>query len=127
MEDEHLWGHGHDRDLDSNILSLWGMADLGAAQTHMYVLSMTYDHMRGHLHDLLRGQFGLAVRNAHGGWINAVDANVGGTRRFVLGPWKAQYTLGTCGVDVHTGTAWAVINQSGDFAVAEDLQRGSRD
>ncbi len=42
-EDEHRWGHGHDRDLASNILSLWGLADLGTDQTDTYVLSMSYD------------------------------------------------------------------------------------
>jgi hypothetical protein len=65
----------------------------------------------------------LAVRNGQGKWVNAVDANFGGTRRFVLGPWKPHYTLGTHGVDVLTHTAWAVINHTGDFAVAEDLER----
>ncbi len=64
----------------------------------------------------------MAVRNDHGKWINAVDANFGGTKRFVLGPWRPQYTLGTYGVDLSTRTAWAVVNHTGDFAVAEDLE-----
>jgi hypothetical protein len=125
-EEEHRWGHGHDRDLASNILSLWGMADLGTDQTDTYVLSMTYDTLWGHLRDLLRGEFGLAVRNEHGKWINAVDANVGGTKRFVLGPWRPHYTLGTYGVDLFMRTAWAVVNHTGDFAAAEDLDWGPR-
>jgi hypothetical protein len=125
-EDQHRWGNGHDRDLASNILSLWGMADLGTDQTDTYVLSMTYDTLWGHLRDLFRGEFGLAVRNEHGKWINAVDANFGGKKRFVLGPWKPGYKLGTYGVDPFTRTAWAVLNHTGDFAVAEDLEWGPR-
>jgi hypothetical protein len=119
------WRDRDDDNLASNILSLWGMANLGNDKTDTYVLSMTYDTLRGHLLDLLRGEFGLAVRNAHGKWINAVDANFGGTKRFVLGPWKSSYKLGTYGVDPFTRTAWAVINHAGDFAVAEDLEPGS--
>ena len=97
-----------------------GMADLETDKTGTYVLSMTYDTLRGHLRDLLRGEFGLAVRNVHGKWVNAVDANFGGTKRFVVGRWEPSYKLGTYGVDPFTRTAWAVINHAGDLAVAED-------
>jgi hypothetical protein len=126
---QHRWNRGGDRELASQILSLWGLADLGTDQTDTYVLSMTYDTLRGHMGDLRRGGFGVAVRDGDDQWINAVDANFGGTKRFVLGPWKPHYALGTYGVDLLTRTAWAVINHTGDFAVAEDLEWGrhSRD
>ena len=39
-------------------------------------------------------------------------------KKFVVGPWKAEYGLGTYGVDPKTNTAWAVINYNSDFAVA---------
>ena len=44
--------------------------------------------------------------------------NSGGVRKFVHGPWKAQYGLGTYGVDPWTHTAWAVLTYDGKFAVA---------
>ena len=60
------------------------------------------------------------VTRAHGQWVNAVDVNDGGTRHFVVGPYKSTYGLGTYGVDPHTHTAWAVIDHGGKFAVACD-------
>lgn len=121
-DEDHRWGRGHDRELESDILSLWGLADLGTDQTDTYVWSMTYDTLRGRPWDLLRGAFGLAVRNDAGKWVNAVDANFGGKKRFVLGPWKSDYPLSTYGVDPFTRTAWAAVNHAGDFAVAEGLE-----
>jgi hypothetical protein len=44
--------------------------------------------------------------------------NFGGAKKFVLGPWKSDYGLGTYGIDLKTHTAWAVINYNADFAVA---------
>ena len=84
--------------------------------TDTYVLSMTYKP--GHSEHLGNGGFGLATKDAHGNWVNAVDHNIGGTKKFVKGPWKVGYALGTYGVDESTKTAWAVINYNGDFAVA---------
>jgi len=102
----------------SNILTLWGMADLGSDQTDVYTLSMSYDN-----HELLpihlgKGLLGLATEDENGEWVNAVDKNFGGTKKFILGPWKPGYKLGTYGVDPKTKTAWAVINYNADFAVA---------
>jgi hypothetical protein len=128
-----------DDDTASNILTLWGMASsLGnetvvvngqsqtlradqttrSDQTDVYTLSMSYDH-----HTLLpiqlgQGLLGLATRDENGDWVNAVDKNFGGTKKFVLGPWKPGYGLGTYGLDLITHTAWAVINYNADFAVA---------
>jgi hypothetical protein len=45
--------------------------------------------------------------------------NYGGAPKFVKGPWKAGYTLGTYGIDPVTQTAWAVIHYNGEFAVSQ--------
>jgi hypothetical protein len=122
--DAHHPGHP----LASDVLTLWGMADLDPDRLDAivppldtFVLSMSFDGLRGNLREILRGEFGLAVRSASGTWQNAVDANVGGAKKFVIGPWDSEYPLGTYGVDLNTGTAWAVINHTGDFAVAKNL------
>ncbi len=60
----------------------------------------------------------LVARNAHGCWVKAVALNIGGTARFVTGPWQSGYALGTYGVDPGTHTARAVVNHTGAFAVA---------
>jgi hypothetical protein len=101
----------------SDTLTLWGLADLGAAQGDTVVVSMSY-HPRGLTDTQINSGFlCLATRTASGGWVNAVDANAGGTARFVNDPWTPGYALGTCGADRTAGTAWAVVNHAGDFAV----------
>lgn len=105
--------------LASNILTLWGMTDLGSDEIDSYVLSMSYDKMPSHQGN---GGFGIATKDADGNWINAVDMNFGGDQKFVHGPWKPSYEIGTYGVDPATKTAWAVINYNGDFAVARDIE-----
>ena len=105
--------------LASHILTLWGMADLGSEQTDTFVLSMSYDKMPTHLGN---GAFGIATRDEDGSWVNAVAMNFGGNQKFVRGPWKEGYDLGTYGVDARTKTAWAVVNYNGDFAVARDIE-----
>ncbi|MFV0436430.1 MAG: metallophosphoesterase [Desulfopila sp.] len=105
--------------LASNVLTLWGMADLGTEVADTYVLSMSYDKTPTHLGN---GAFGLASRNAHGRWVNAVELNAGGTKNFVHGPYKPGYALGSYGVDPVSKTAWAVVNYSGDFAVGRDIE-----
>ena len=117
--------------LESDILTLWGMADslatttnpYGARNTSLtdsYVLSMSYGP--GHSKHLGNGGFGVATKDVDGNWINAVDNNVGGAKKFVHGPWDSSYGLGTYGVDPPTKTAWAVINYTGDFAVANGIE-----
>ena len=59
----------------------------------------------------------LGALGDNGVWANAVDANLGGAKTFVNGPWNASYGLGTYGVDTNPNTAWAVINHASDFAV----------
>lgn len=97
-------------DVASNIVTLWGMADLGSKQTEDYTLALT-DKSTG------RGALGLTTKSK-GKWINAVDKNKGGTKKYVAGPWKKGYALGTYGFDAKTHTAWAVINYNGQFATA---------
>ena len=98
-------------DLASNVFTLWGLSDVGAASSDQYTLSMSYRGWCGHV-------FTLVTRNARGRWVKAVDMNVGGTANFVDRAWKPGDTLGTYGVDPHTHTAWAVVNHTGSFAVA---------
>jgi hypothetical protein len=103
----------------SDVLTLWGMeSELGSEQTDTFTLSMSYDHHALLPYQLGHGLLGLATKNERGDWINAVDMNTGGVKRFVLGPWKSGYALGTYGIDIKTKTAWAVINYNADFAVA---------
>lgn len=98
----------------SNVLTLWGMADLGSSSTDVYTLSLNYNPAKAST----GGSFGLATKDSYGNWVNAVDMNQGTySKRFVLGPWNASYDLGTYGIDPRTNTAWAVINYNADFAV----------
>ncbi len=114
-------------ELTSNILTLWGMTSGGltgvasSTQTDTYALSMSYDAPKGGGWGL--GHSGiLATRDGRGHWANAVDGNTGGTKHFVLGPWKAGYGLGTYGVDLSSHTAWAVVDHGGSFAVSRDFR-----
>jgi hypothetical protein len=110
-----------DLDLASRIFTLSGMADLDSQQTHTYVLSLSYEHKWSHK-KLGEATLVLATRDETGRWVNAVDMNFGGTRKFVPGPYASGYELGTYGFDADTRTAWAVINYNGDFAVARDIE-----
>jgi hypothetical protein len=94
------------------------MATVGSAQTDTYVLSMKYDPSKVNISQAQGGGIGLAVPGTAGKWVNAVTKNVGGTGKFVSGPWASGYGLGTYGVDTATNTAWAVINSNGNFVVA---------
>ncbi len=107
--------------LASDVLTLWGMADLGSDQTDTYVLSISYDQKPTQLGN---GGFGIASKDAEGNWVNAIDNNYGDEngKQFVVGSWKKEYGLGTYGVDPVTKTAWAVINYNSDFAVARDIE-----
>jgi len=109
------WFKKYTSDPASDILSITGMADLGTDQADVFALSMSYSDSSLQHH---RGGFGLATKDAYGNWVNAVDMNIGGNKRFVAGPWNPQYGLGAYGVDPSTKTAWAVINYNSDFAVA---------
>jgi hypothetical protein len=110
------WTYSYSDVLASNILTLWGMADLGSDQTGVYTLSMTYEGKKIPLHYGKCG-FGIATKDDRGNWVNAVDMNYGGVKKFVVGPWNPTYELGTYGIDPSTHTAWAVINYNSQFAV----------
>jgi hypothetical protein len=97
-------------EVGSNILTLWGMTDLNTKQTDVYTLSLT-DKNSG------KGAVGLASKSK-GKWVNAVDKNTGGTKKYVAGPFRRGYELGSYGYDAKTNTAWAVINYNGQFALA---------
>ena len=112
----HIWNP--DLDLASNIFKLRGMADLGSEQTDTYALSISYDHHRLLSKQLKKGLLKLVTRDENDWWVNAVDRNFSGTKKFVLGPYKSGYELGTYGIDLNTRTVWAVINYDGDFAIA---------
>jgi len=104
--------------LASDALTLWGMADVATTRTDTYVISMTYDPTSTTLSAIRSGLFGLVTRaTPSDSWVNAADLNVGGVQSFVLGAWNSGYTLGACGVDTNTATAWAVVNHASDFAV----------
>jgi hypothetical protein len=108
-------GKGHDG-LDSDILSLWGMADMGTEQTDVYVLSMSHDFRR----NIHCGKDGIVALDDDGDWVNAVDLNVGtSTKKFVNGPYKPTYGLGTYGIDPKTKSAWAVLDYNADFALGD--------
>ncbi len=114
------WAPKENNHLASDIFTLWGMADPGAGTTDVYTLSLTYDPRLAKSPGK-RG-FGIGVKDAKGTWVNAVNNNVGGTKKFVKGPWKSGYGLGTYGVDQRTKTAWAVVNYNADFAVANSIE-----
>jgi hypothetical protein len=107
------------RRLKSDILSLWGMAELGNEVTDTYVLSMSVDYRR--MRRLASGAVGIATF-VDGEWVNAVDENFGGDKQFVVGPYvEGRYALGTYGIDPDNMSAWAVLNYNADFAVAADI------
>jgi hypothetical protein len=112
------WFKKPEFELASNILTLWGMADLGSDHTDTYTLSMTYDQKKVMPFHPGNGGFGIVTKDADGNWVNAVDMNSGGAKMFVDGPSDPTYELGTYGVDPKTQTAWAVINYNSEFAVA---------
>jgi len=105
--------------LVSDILSLWGMAELGTDTTDTYVLSMKHDFRKG-----FHGKnCNVAIATyVDGEWVNAVDENFGGEKRFVYGKYRPQYGLGTYGIDPKSKTAWAVLNYNADFAVVKDIK-----
>ena len=116
------------KNIASNILKLYGMENsLGNDETDVYTLSMTYSSNNLRSADLKNGDFGLATRDADGAWIKAVDNNIGGKKKFVLGPWNSSYTLGAYGLDPSSHTAWAVINYNSEFAVANFNNHLSKD
>lgn len=99
----------------SDILTLWGMAELGAAETaDTYPLSLSFHPARL---PLQKGGVFLATRDSGGKWRPAA------AKRFVFGPWKPGCELGDYGIDATVPgkpTAWAVVNHGGEFAVVSN-------
>jgi hypothetical protein len=106
------WAPGSGTGLASDVLTLWGMTDIAATSTDKYTLSMSYKGLPGGLAAELASWNGAK-------WVNAADLNVGGSEHFVLGAYNpaADFNLGWYGYDPSTDTAWAVVNNAGDFAV----------
>jgi hypothetical protein len=106
----------------SDILTLWGMASgMGSSMSDSYALSLSFDSTGLTASQLQSGFFGLATVDATGKWINAVNQNFGGARKFVIGAYDPAYPLGTYGVDTTRNIVWAVINYNSSFAVASGI------
>ncbi|HEX3019697.1 MAG TPA: metallophosphoesterase [Chitinispirillaceae bacterium] len=100
-----------DDDVESDILKLWGMANnIGSNQSDTFTLSMSYGSN-------ISGSLTLVSKDESGNWEPAVKGNFDGTPKFVIGPFKSTYSLGTYGIDPASHTVWAVINHGGEFAV----------
>ena len=101
----------------SDVLTLWGMSDLGNVdKTDTFALSLSFAANGINTADL--NNYFLASKDANGNWVNSVDLNSGGTKNFISGAYDASYGLGSYGIDLASNTAWAVVNQTGgDFAV----------
>ena len=105
--------------LSSDILSLAGMSKISGEHTDSFALSMSFKDDSVSRGLLRMGRFGLLAKDANGKWVNAVKLNSPAAEKFVLGPWKASYGLGTYGVDLAHNTAWAVLNYNGQFAIGK--------
>lgn len=110
----------------SDIFSLWGMSELGAeGMTDTYALEMSYldPRVKGKGKKLGNAGIRLCSLDKNGHWVNAVKLNVGvknaRDQKFVQGPWKPGYKLGTYGIDMEKGTVWAVINYNADFVATQ--------
>ncbi len=104
--------------LASDILILTGMGDPCSSKADPFTLSLTYDPSRVAPETVRNGGFGLAATDDEGHLTNAVEKNSGGLPKFVAGPWKKGYALGTYGVDIKKRSVWAVIDFNGRFAAA---------
>nr|WP_321465014.1 metallophosphoesterase [uncultured Desulfobulbus sp.] len=117
----------------SPIFSLWGLVDnlslydksltgeLPASDeptaTDTYTLSISYNTKKFRPSQLVTGRVAIAACGEDQLWKNATAFNTGGSKKFVLGPWKDTYGLGTYGIDTKSGTVWAVLNHESDFVV----------
>jgi hypothetical protein len=102
-----------DADLQSDILSLWGMANkIGSDESDLYTLSLSYSSD-------MTGSLVLVSKDKDANWTNASENNFNSSSKFVVGPYKSSFGIGTYGIDPATHTVWAVINHGGEFAVAK--------
>jgi len=77
----HFW-----RAPKSNVLTLWGMADLNSSVTDVYTLSLTYVPSKD---STGKTNLGLASKSRDK-WVNAVDKNKGGAKKNVEGPSRVM-------------------------------------
>lgn len=101
--------------LVSDVLTLVGAASASITPTSAsdpVNIIMTYNS-----NSKATNGFYLAALNDDGKWVNAVDLNFGGTKKFISGPWTEGYPLGSYGFDTKTSTAWAVVDHDSDLAV----------
>jgi hypothetical protein len=99
----------------SDIVTLWGLADLGTATTDTYAISVSYDPTTVTTDAINHGHPAyLAAKDASGNWVKAASG------KFVVGPYNAKYPLGFHGIDTTKNIAWAVVNApGGDFTVIQ--------
>jgi hypothetical protein len=120
----------------SNVFSLRGLNDTLALHSgsgllpsadrpnhsDIYVLQLSYTRNRAKTSEIGRSHFGVGSKDVNGNWVNAVNLNTGGTKKFVLGPYNSKkHKLGTYGYNPKTKTSWAVLNYDGDFAVCRNI------
>lgn len=100
----------------SDILTLWGLTELNSYQSDSIVIQLSFP--TAGISDPTTVVLG-AQDPVSGTWINAVDDNiVGGTKQFHSGAYNSSYGLGSYGVDLVGGVAWAVVNGNAiNFAV----------
>lgn len=114
----NLWGIAANLQLNDPALSgTWPRAN-ETDESDPFVLQMS-GRPRGFR---ANGSYGIATQDARGRWVNAVDTNYGGSKRFVVGPYRPGYPLGTHGVEPATKNAWAVVNHGGTFVVRDGLR-----
>ncbi|MBN1600826.1 MAG: metallophosphoesterase [Chitinispirillaceae bacterium] len=98
-------------DLKSDVLTLWGMANnLGSDESDIYTLSLSY---KGEL----SGPLSLVTKDGNGNWVGATSLNFSSEPKFVVGPCKSSFGIGTYGIDTEKKIVWAVVNHGGEFAV----------
>jgi hypothetical protein len=85
-----------------------------------YTLSMSYDPKKIYTAQAEKGVIDLITTDATAKLVKAVSRNIGGTPKFVYGPWQSGYSLETYGIDTGTNTVWVVINYNGNFVVASE-------
>jgi hypothetical protein len=110
-----LWGMADNLSLyDGSLTGFLPDADEPMAKADTFALSMSYDASIVVNTAFINAGHMLAIysKNTMGNWVNAVDLNIGGRKRFVLGSWKSTYPLGTYGIDPATHTVWAVLNSA---------------
>lgn len=97
--------------LRSDVFTLWGMANqIGSGESDMYTLSLSYSGE-------LTGPLSLVTKDENGDWVGATSTNFSSEQKFVVGPHKSSYGIGTYGIDTEKKTVWAVLNHGGEFAV----------